>query len=442
MDPDPESLLLFIINLGTVEIIEIMVLGFLLICSALISGTEVAFFSLSKTDIDTLEEESNGESVVVELIKKPRKLLATILIANNFVNILIVLLFADLDFFSQFTYEFNLGVFTVSAKFTLEVILVTSLILLFGEVLPKVYASRKALQFSTFMSKPIKVLGFFLSPISFLLRRLTRLIENRLGNANSNFSVETLSQALELTSDDATTKEEQKILEGIVTFGSTETVQIMKPRIDIFALSDDEPYDHVLSKILKNGYSRNPVYHETIDNIIGVLYAKDLLAHLNKKTFKWQKIIREPFFVPENKKLDDLLTDFRERKNHLAIVVDEYGGTSGIVTLEDVIEEIVGDINDEFDDDDLAYSKIDENNYIFDGKITIKDFCKILDDNNEERFEEVKGESETIAGFILEISGRFPRTGEKIKFDNYTFTIEALDRKRIKQLKVTRHINA
>ena len=442
MDPDPESLLLFIINLGTVEIIEIMVLGFLLICSALISGTEVAFFSLSKTDIDTLEEESNGESVVVELIKKPRKLLATILIANNFVNILIVLLFADFDFFSQFTYEFNLGVFTVSAKFTLEVILVTSLILLFGEVLPKVYASRKALQFSTFMSKPIKVLGFFLSPISFLLRRLTRLIENRLGNANSNFSVETLSQALELTSDDATTKEEQKILEGIVTFGSTETVQIMKPRIDIFALSDDEPYDHVLSKILKNGYSRNPVYHETIDNIIGVLYAKDLLAHLNKKTFKWQKIIREPFFVPENKKLDDLLTDFRERKNHLAIVVDEYGGTSGIVTLEDVIEEIVGDINDEFDDDDLSYSKIDENNYIFDGKITIKDFCKILDDNNEERFEEVKGESETIAGFILEISGRFPRTGEKIKYDNYTFTIEALDRKRIKQLKVTRHINA
>lgn len=442
MDPDPEPLLLFISNLGTVEIIEIVVLGFLLICSALISGTEVAFFSLSKTEIDTLEEETKGESVVVDLIKRPRKLLATILIANNFVNILIVLLFADLDFFSHITYELNFGIFSVSAKFMLEVILVTSLILLFGEVLPKVYASRKALQFSTFMSKPIKVLGFFLSPISFVLRRLTRLIENRLGNANSNFSVETLSQALELTSEDATTKEEQKILEGIVSFGSTETVQIMKPRIDIFALSDDEPYNQVLSKILKNGYSRNPVYNETIDNIIGVLYAKDLLAHLNKKTFKWQKIIREPFFVPENKKLDDLLGDFRERKNHLAIVVDEYGGTSGIVTLEDVIEEIVGDINDEFDDDDLAYSKIDANNYIFDGKITIKDFCKVLDDDNEERFEEVKGESETIAGFILEISGRFPKIGEKIKFDIYTFTIEALDRKRIKQLKVTRQTNA
>lgn len=442
MDPDPEPLLLFINTFGTVEIIEIVVLGLLLICSALISGTEVAFFSLSKTEIDSLEEESKGESLVVDLINRPRKLLATILIANNFVNILIVLLFADLNFFDHIEYELNLGIFTVSAKFMLEVVLVTSLILLFGEVLPKVYASRKALQFSSFMSSPIKFLNVILSPVSFVLRRLTRFIENRLGNANSNFSVETLSQALELTSDDATTKEEQKILEGIVTFGSTETVQIMKPRIDIFALSDDEPFDQVLDKILKNGYSRNPVYHESIDNIIGVLYAKDLLAHLNKKTFKWQKILREPFFVPENKKLDDLLDDFRERKNHLAVVVDEYGGTSGIVTLEDVIEEIVGDINDEFDDDDLSYSKIDANNYIFDGKITIKDFCKILDDDNEDSFEDVKGESETIAGFILEISGRFPKIGEKIKFENYTFTIEALDRKRIKQLKVTRKVNA
>ncbi len=442
MDPDPEPLLLFINTFGTVEIIEIVVLGLLLICSALISGTEVAFFSLSKTEIDSLEEESKGESLVVDLINRPRKLLATILIANNFVNILIVLLFADLNFFDHIEYELNLGIFTVSAKFMLEVVLVTSLILLFGEVLPKVYASRKAMQFSSFMSRPIKLLNVILSPVSFVLRRLTRFIENRFGNTNSNFSVETLSQALELTSDDATTKDEQKILEGIVTFGSTETVQIMKPRIDIFALSDDEPFDQVLDKILKNGYSRNPVYHESIDNIIGVLYAKDLLAHLNKKTFKWQKILREPFFVPENKKLDDLLDDFRERKNHLAVVVDEYGGTSGIVTLEDVIEEIVGDINDEFDDDDLSYSKIDANNYIFDGKITIKDFCKILDDDNEESFEDVKGESETIAGFILEISGRFPKIGEKIKFENYTFTIEALDRKRIKQLKVTRKVNA
>jgi len=441
LDPDPESLLLFITAFGTVELVEIVVLGVLLIFSALISGTEVAFFSLSKTDMDVLEEESKEESLVVQLVKRPRKLLATILIANNFINILIVLLFADLDFFGGITEPFKIGEYEFPAKyirFLFEVGLVTTLILIFGEVLPKVYASRRAKRFSGFMSRPIKALSVLLSPLSFVLRRLTGLVEGRLGNSSSNFSVETLSQALELTSEDATTKDEQKILEGIVTFGSTETVQIMKPRTDVFALSDEEAFQDVLDKILKNGYSRNPVYHESIDNIIGVLYAKDLLAHLNKKNFKWTKIIREPFFVPENKKLDDLLDDFRERKNHLAIVVDEYGGTSGIVTLEDVIEEIVGDINDEFDDDDLAYSKIDANNYIFDGKITIKDFCKILDDEDEEKFEDEKGESETIAGFILEISGRFPKVGEKIKFAQYTFTIEALDRKRIKQLKVTR----
>lgn len=442
MDPDPESYLLFINTFGTLETIEMVVLLFLFGFSGLVSGTEIAFFSLSQTDLNALNEESKGNSLVVELLQRPRKLLATILIANNFINILIVLLFADLDFFSEIDYEINFYFFDVSAQFLLEVVLITSLILLFGEVLPKVYASRKARSFSTFMSRPIHILNIILSPLSFVLRRLTRFIEGRLGNSNSNFSVETLSQALELTSEDATTKDEQKILEGIVTFGSTETVQIMKPRTDVFALSDEEPYEEVLSKILKNGYSRNPVYHESIDNIVGVLYAKDLLAHLNKKNFKWTEIIREPFFVPENKKLDDLLADFRERKNHLAIVVDEYGGTSGIVTLEDVIEEIVGDIHDEFDDDDISYSKIDANNYIFDGKITIKDFCKILEDGHEEKFEAEKGESETIAGFILEISGKFPKVGEKIKFAEYTFTIEALDRKRIKQLKVTRIPNA
>jgi gliding motility-associated protein GldE len=293
--------------------------------------------------------------------------------------------------------------------------------------------------FSKRMSKFIHVINILLTPFSTPLISLTKFVEKKLGSKNSNFSVETLSQALELTSEGATTKDEQKILEGIVNFGNTETVQIMKPRIDLFALSDTETYENVLTKILENGYSRNPVYKENIDNIVGVLYAKDLLAHLNKKDFKWQNLVREAFFVPENKKLDDLLDNFRARKNHLAIVVDEYGGTSGIVTLEDVIEEIVGDINDEFDDDDLAYSKIDENNYIFEGKTSIKDFCRVLDDEDEEIFEEEKGESETIAGFILEISGKFPKKGEKINFKNYTFTIEALDKKRIKQIKATRN---
>ncbi|MDP5107224.1 MAG: gliding motility-associated protein GldE [Polaribacter sp.] len=441
MDPDPEPLLLFITSINILSAINIIALLALLIGSALISGTEVAFFSLSQTDLNELSNDGKDENIIVTLLQRPRKLLATILITNNFVNILIVLLFASLadTFFGDFNYELNLHFFVVPVRFLIEVILVTFLILLFGEVLPKVYASRNALPFSKKMAKFIGVINVLLTPFSMPLISLTKFIEKKLGSKNTNFSVETLSQALELTSEGATTKDEQKILQGIVNFGNTETVQIMKPRIDIFALSDTETYENVLSKILENGYSRNPVYKENIDNIVGVLYAKDLLAHLNKKDFKWQSLVREAFFVPENKKLDDLLDNFRSRKNHLAIVVDEYGGTSGLVTLEDVIEEIVGDINDEFDDEDLAYSKIDENNYIFEGKTSIKDFCRVLAEDDEEIFEQEKGESETIAGFILEISGKFPKKGEKINFKNYTFTIEALDKKRIKQIKATRN---
>lgn len=441
MDPDPELLLTFLLSFDFLTSINAIVLIVLLICSALISGTEVAFFSLSQSDLNELSNEGKEDNIIVTLLERPRKLLATILITNNFINILIVLLFASLaeTLFGDFDYEMNLYFFSLPIRFLIEVILVTFLILLFGEVLPKVYASRNALSFSKLMAKFINFVNLILTPFSLPLITLTKFIEKKLGNKNSNFSVETLSQALELTSEGATTKDEQKILEGIVNFGNTETVQIMKPRIDIFALSDDEEYEVVLDKILKNGYSRNPVYNDSIDNIVGVLYAKDLLAHLNKKNFKWQNLLREAYFVPENKKLDDLLDDFRARKNHLAIVVDEYGGTSGLVTLEDVIEEIVGDINDEFDDDDLQYSKIDENNYIFEGKTTIKDFCKVLDDEDEAIFEEEKGESETLAGFLLEISGRFPKKGEKIIFKNYTFTIEALDKKRIKQIKTTRN---
>ncbi|WP_296633742.1 gliding motility-associated protein GldE [Polaribacter sp.] len=441
MDSDPGPLLLLsTIDLGT--ILNTIALVFLFIGSALISGTEVAFFSLSQTDLNKLSDDNKEAIIIVTLLEKPRKLLATILITNNFINILIVLLFASLaeTLFEGFNYEIDLSYLTISIRFLIEIVLVTFLILLFGEVLPKVYASRNALRFSKNMSKFIHFVDSLLTPFSLPLISITKFIEKKLGSKNSNFSVETLSQALELTSEGATTKDEQKILEGIVNFGNTETVQIMKPRIDIFALSNEEAYENVLTKILENGYSRNPVYKENIDNIIGVLYAKDLLAHLNKKNFKWQSLLREAFFVPENKKLDDLLDDFRDRKNHLAIVVDEYGGTSGLVTLEDVIEEIVGDINDEFDDDDLQYSKIDENNYIFEGKTTIKDFCKVLDDEDEEIFEKEKGESETLAGFILEISGKFPKKGEKINFKNYTFTIEALDKKRIKQVKATRNV--
>ena len=441
MDPDPEHLSVLFASFDIILALNGIILILLLISSALISGSEIAFFSLNQTDINELSKNGKEKNEVVTLLERPRKLLATILITNNFINILIVLLFASLaeTLFGDFNISLDLYFFAVPIRFLLEVILVTFLILLFGEVLPKVYASRNALLFAKKISKFIHTVNILLTPFSMPLIAITKWVEQKFGSKVSKFSVETLSQALELTSQDATSKDEQKILNGIVNFGNTETVQIMKPRIDVFALSDTETYEEVLSKILTNGYSRNPVYSENIDNIIGVLYAKDLLAHLNKKTFDWQTLLREPFFVPENKKLDDLLADFRAKKNHLAIVVDEYGGTSGVVTLEDVIEEIVGDINDEFDEEDVSYSKIDANNYIFEGKTSIKDFCKILDDEDEEIFEEEKGESETLAGFILEISGKFPKKGAEIKFKNYTFTIEALDKKRIKQVKATRN---
>ncbi len=432
MDPEPSSLFsLSLLLFNKIILLWFIVLFILLVCSAFISGTEVAFFSLSQTDLDeAANSKSKKQQTVVKLLENPKKLLATILISNNFINILIVLVFAFLgeEIFSSIENTY--------LRFAIEVGLVTFLILLFGEVLPKVYATRNAMKLATFMVTPINFLNKVLTPFSVPLMSLTNFVENRLGQKQTNLSVEKLSQALELTSDDATTDDEQKILEGIVNFGNTETVQIMKPRIDMFAIADDESYENVVAQIVKNGFSRNPIYHESVDEIVGVLYAKDLLPHLNKKNFKWQKLLREPFYVPENKKLDDLLKEFQEKKIHLAIVVDEYGGTSGIVTLEDIIEEIVGDISDEFDDDDLSYSKIDEHNYVFDGKTSIKDFSKVLD-IEEELFEEDKGETETLAGFILEISGKFPKVKEVIKFNNLAFKVEAVDKRRLKQVKVT-----
>lgn len=410
-------------------IVGLLILFALLLTSAMISGSEVAFFSLSKTQLNE-DNQSKKTVLVIQQLDRPKKLLATILIINNFINILIVLLFAYLG---QFIFS---GIESTALRFTLEVVLVTFLILLFGEVLPKVYANRNALKFASLMVFPIKILNVILSPLSIPLLKLTSIVERRLGTKNSDFSVETLSQALDLTSEEATTKEEQKILQGIVTFGNTETVHVMCPRTDVFAIPESDEFSDVVKKIIKNGHSRIPVYKENIDTIIGVLYSKDLLPHLNKKTFKWAKVLREPFFIPENKKLDDLLKEFQEMKNHLAIVVDEYGGTSGIVTLEDVIEEIVGDISDEFDDDDLSYSKLDDNNYVFDGKIALKDFYKAIK-VEDSIFEDHKGEAETLAGFILEINQNFPKRNDIILFKDYTFKIEVLDKKRIKQIKVT-----
>ena len=431
MDPEPS---LFLTTFATdLSVLSGFVLLFLLLlCSAFVSGAEVALFSLSQTEIDQeLETESRRFKIVTDLLNRPQKLLATILVANNFINIGVVLLFAYLS-----DYFFG-GIENSVVKFILEVGLVTFLILLFGEILPKVYASRNNVKFASFMAYPLRFLDVVFSPLSVPMQRFTKAINAKLGKQKSNFSVDQLSQALELTSEDDTTKEEQKILQGIVTFGNTDTKQVMRPRIDIFALDNSMKYNEVLPEVIKNGYSRIPVYEENVDNVIGILYAKDLLPYIDRKQFDWTSLLRDPFFVPENKKLDDLMAEFQEKKVHLAVVVDEYGGTSGIVSLEDVIEEIVGDISDEFDDDDLIYSKLDDQNFVFEGKTTLKDFYRIIKLDDESLFEDTKGEAETIAGFILETSGNFPRLNSKINFENYVFTIESLDKKRIKRVKVT-----
>lgn len=397
----------------------------------------MAFFSLSITDSnrDELAKTRTGK-IVIKLLNKPKKLLATVLITNNFVNIATVLLFSSMsDFmFASITYVLW-GV--INLRFFLEVGVVTFLILLFGEILPKIYASRNKKKFAYFMAHPLYVLDTLFAPITLPMRAATLYIQEKLGKKKPNLSVNKLSQALDLTSEKDTTKEEQKILRGIVSFGNTDTRQVMRPRIDIFAVSEAMEFPHLLEEVVKNGYSRIPVYKENLDTITGVLYVKDLLPYINETVFDWASLKREPYFIPENKKLDDLLKEFQEMKNHLAIVVDEYGGTSGLVTLEDIIEEIVGDISDEFDDEDIVFSKLDSNTYVFDGKTALKDFYRILKLKDDLLFEAHKGESETLAGFVLEIAGNFPKKGEKINFHSFTFTVEALDEKRIKQVKVT-----
>ncbi|GAB5398700.1 MAG: gliding motility-associated protein GldE [Aureisphaera sp.] len=431
MDPEPPSLL-YISLLSLPQITGIVFLFVLLICSALISGAEVAFFSLTPADFDTKEGKPSRRLELVEkLLSKPKKLLATILVANNLINIAIVLLFATLfePYFESIANEY--------LKFGLKIIGVTFLILLFGEILPKIYASRNKISFSTFMAYPINVLSTLFSPLSNPMRSITLFMEDRFGKRKSNISVDQLSQALELTSEEDTTQEEQKILQGIVTFGNTDTKNVMRPRIDIFALSEESPYTEIMPEIIAKGYSRIPVFKESIDHITGVLYVKDLLPHLDRKQFDWVSLKREPYFVPENKKLDDLLNEFKDRKMHLAIVVDEYGGTSGLISLEDIIEEIVGEISDEFDDDDLEFSKLDDTTYVFEGKTPIKDFYRAIKLEDSEPFETVKGEAETLAGFLLEISKGFPKKKEVITFHNYSFTVEAFENKRIKRIKLS-----
>ena len=437
MDIEPPSLFLAIV-LERGHIFSVLILLILLACSALISGAEIAFFSLTTKDFEEefSEKESPGNLIIVKnLLSKPKKLLATILVANNFINIAIILLFASLSdvMFSGVSINY----FGFNLRFILEVGIITFVILLFGEILPKVYASRNNIQFSLFMALPLNFLDILLTPISSPMRSGILFIEKKFGTQKSNISVNQLSQALALTSEKDKLHEDHKILQGIVTFGNTDTKQVMKPRMDIFALDETASYNSIIPVIITKGYSRIPVFKDNIDTITGILYVKDLMPFIDRKELNWNALIRKPYFVPENKKLDDLLNEFKEMHMHMAIVVDEYGGTSGLISLEDIIEEIVGEISDEFDDEDLVFSKLDENTFVFEGKTPLKDFYKVIKLKDPSLFETTKGDAETLAGFLLEVSKSFPKRGEVIKFHQYTFTVEGFENKRINQIKIS-----
>lgn len=437
MDPSPSSFLLSFsqifqpidFELG----LSIFCVLILVVLSALLSGSEVAMFSISnKQRFDLEDQNKNTNKRVLTLLKEPKKLLATILIANNFINVSIVM--ASNFVFNNLIIE---GSISDTMNFIIQVIVITFLILLFGEVIPKVYANNYNLKFSKFMAIPLQLLKKLFYPISQILVNSTNLIDKRIEKRKESIQANELEHALNLTVDSVDNEDEKKILEGIVKFGNTDVKQIMTPRTDVISFEITTPFNELMSELKEIKYSRIPVFEDSFDKIKGILYAKDLLGKMNeKKNFKWPNLLREPKFVPENKKLDDLLKEFQEEKTHIAIVVDEYGGSSGIVSLEDVLEEIVGEITDEFDEEDINYKKLDELNYIFDGKTTLIDIYKLLEIDGE-IFEKEKGESDTIAGFCIEQAGKILLKNEKISFDRYTITVEAADKRRIKKVKIT-----
>ena len=432
-EPDPSWLSFFSITIQPITadvILAGVVVLLLLFISAIISGSEVAFFSFSPQDIDTLrKEKSRKKEVVLSLVEKKDQLLASILITNNFVNIGIVILSSYLT-----NKIFN---FSQSPVFGLlfQLVIITFLLLLFGEIIPKLIANNRPKRFALFMAYPLNITFIVLKPITRLLTRSTSLFK-KLTPPKESISIDELSQALELTDDSF--KREEKILQGVVNFTNIEVKSIMRSRQDVVAINLTETLEEITHKINKYGYSRFPVYQNSFDTVKGVLFIKDLLPHLHKgKNFHWQSLIRPPYFVYETKKINELLQEFQSEKVHIAIVVDEYGGTSGIVSLEDVLEEIVGEINDEFDKENIDFERVNENKYIFKGKTLLQDFAKITD-VNPDIFEPVKGDSDTLAGLILEIKGGFPGQNEIIKFENFIFRIKSIDQRRIKEIIVER----
>jgi len=411
-------------------IVKIILILIFLILSALTSGCEVAFFSLDKSIIP--EDNSNKLIKKIEsLLEKPKRLLATILISNNFINIAIVILFASID--NPYLSSINNPIIET----IIEVGVIGMLILFIGDILPKIYANRNPLIFSKVMVNPIYfldryILFLFNQPMS----KSMNYLESSLAKDTEQLSVDKLSQALELTDSKETSKEEKKILKGIVNFGNVETRQIMCPRVDVFALEANKDMNEIIDELISNGFSRVPVFEDNLDKIQGVLYVKDLLPHLEKENFNWTSLLRKPLYIPENKKLDDLLTEFKTKKIHMAIVVDEYGGTSGIITLEDVIEEIFGELSDEFDEEDNLFSKLDENTYVFDSKINLQDFYRAINIKDTSSFDQVSSEIETLGVLLIEKIKKIPRVGQIIYHDNYKFIIEIVDNKRIKQVKL------
>jgi putative hemolysin len=431
-DPFPIILnLLYQLNIDVLHLENLFVfclILILLVFSALISGAEVSYFSLSMSDLESLKENKN--KLIIKLLKSPNSLLATILIVNNFINVAIIILSAYLTTISIVFPEDSV------LEFIFQVVIITCLLVLFGEITPKIYAHHNAIKFSLLMAKPLIFLNKALYPISFLLVSTTSIIENRLKRKELDVNIDEISKALDLTDQENKSKE-GKILRSIVEFGDTDVKEIMKSRVDVIAIDKKTKFSDLLKLIVSSGYSRIPVYDVQFDNVLGILYIKDLIPYLSKgDSFKWLDLCRAPFFVPENKMINDLLKEFQAKKNHIAIVVDEYGGASGIVTLEDVLEEIVGEINDEFDDDHNNYSKLDDNNFVFEGKILLIDFLKIIN-YDLDYFDDLKGESDSLAGLILENEGRIPKIGDVIIIKSFTFQIESVDLRRIKRIKVT-----
>lgn len=411
--------------LDFVDIIFIAALLFLLLVSALVSGSEVAYFSLTPADLSKLRKK--GYEKACQLHRKPNLLLSTILITNNFVNVGIVIIS---------TYLVNsLFDFSVSPiwGFIIQVILVTFLILLFGEIIPKLYANRSQVRMAILMAGPLTVLTYAFRPLSVLLIKSTSIISKRVAKKNG-LSIDQLSKALELT-EDAEINEEKDILEGIVRFSNIDAIDIIQPRINIIAIDIEDSFDHVKDIVIKHGYSRLPVYKENLDTIEGILYVKDLLAHLKEGAdFSWPSLIRPAYFVPETKKINDLLEEFQLKKVHMAIVVDEYGGTSGIVTMEDILEEIVGEINDEYDEKEETFIRLPNNTYIFEACTLLNDFIKIVD-ADQDIFKDIEGEADTLAGLILEIKGELPKKNDVVTYHGHKFTILEVDNRRIKKIK-------